>query len=397
MGCDNMITSMLFYLIVFVVCIIGFYISEHLVKKQQKFSTIFAFMSILIISLVAGLRGEDVGVDVKVYIINYCQIAQYMKKLSDVLNSSMLNIGGEIGFGLLLYICTRFKYSVQLILFFIQLLTVYPIYKACTLIKTKHEKFSITLGMATYLFLYFNNTLNNMRQSVAIAFMILGMSLITVNKKKIKNYIPFIIAIFFHKSSLIGIMLLAIIKYLYYNKKKMKKLPIFILNISIISIPLLIQSLYNLAVRLGLSNDHFDYYADVFIFRSIEKNWFTEPFSLYSLAFVLFIILFSLVLIFGKEKYKDENDNSDENFYTNIVLYGYLIYLIVLFSFKTMYGIRISIMLDMFNIIALPLTISHSKYKISKIILVTLLILCWFILIIKLGWSGSHVYSFFKY
>ncbi len=391
-----MIQSTVFYLLIFFTCTVCFFISERLNKNQQKYSKIFAAFAIILISLIAGLRGEDVGVDVKVYITNYCKIAENLTGLKSILNNNILNIGNEYAFGILLYLCTRFKHSVQIILFLIQFLTVLPIYKACTTIKHKYNNFSITFSMMVYMFLYFNNTLNNMRQSIAIGFLILGtvLGISNENKNRFIKYIPFIIAILFHKSAIIGILLLFIIKFLYFNKKKLNKFLIIVLNLIIVAIPIIIQPLYELMVRFGLSNSHFDYYADIFIFKSTEKDWFINPLSLYSLAFLVFILCFSVILICNCKSITNKEEENNKVFFANIVLYGYLIYTIILFAFKTMYGIRISIMLDMYNIIALPLCLKDKKN--SMIVTSIILLICWLTLVIRLGWSGSNIYTFFN-
>ncbi len=391
-----MIISIMFYLTVFVFSIICFYISEHLPIYQKKYSGIIALIGILIICLVAGLRGYDVGVDVKVYIIKSCTIAKNFNNIWDLFNATSINIGSEYIYGILLYICTRFNYSVQLLLFAIQLFTIWPIYKACKIIKNKYYDFSITLAMTTYIFLYFNNTLNMMRQSISIAFIILGVAYMVVNKNKLKGWISFIIAIFAHKSGFIGIILLLLLMYLFKNKKSLKKVFVILLNIAIVSIPIGIQSLYNLMIRFGINNDHFDFYNDVFITKKVDKEWFTNPFSTYSLSFLVFVAIFAIFLIFSKiksNKNKNTEKREDMLLFSNIVLYGYLIYIVILFSFKTMYGLRISMFLDMFNIIALPLCVACNKKYLPVIYVAQ--IICWFVLIMKLGWSGSNIYTFF--
>lgn len=391
-----MILSLVFYLVVFAITILCFYLSEHLTKEQQKYSKYISFVGILFICLVAGMRGKDVGIDVKNYIVNYCNIAKNYNRLYDIFNSVYLDIGNEYLFGFLLYICTRFNNSVQLLLFALQFLTIWPIYIACELFKKKYKEFSITFAMSIYLFLYFNNSLNMMRQSVAVAFIILGVVSIIVNKNKIKNCIPFIVAILAHKSSLIGIMLVLLIVYLYKNRIRLKNIFVILLNLLIINIPICIQFCYNILIKYKISNEHYNFYNDIFITKNVDREWFVNPFSNYSLSFIAFIIIFTTFIILSnikKNKNKNTEEKEDKLLFSIIVLYGYYIYLSILFSFKTMYGIRISIFLDMFNIIALPFCVSKNK---KYLLLVSIsLVACWMILIMRLGWSGSNIYSFY--
>ena len=393
-----MLLSMFFYLLVFFVCISGIYISEHLKPEQRKYAVFIAGLSLLFVSLIAGVRGADVGVDVRVYIIKNCELAKQITSFTGLINNTTLNIGIELVYGLLLYICTRFRYSVQLLLFSLQLLTIVPIYIACSTIKRKYDNFSITLAIMVYLFLYFNNSLNIMRQSVAVAFLILGISMMIDKSKKIgiKKYVPFIIAILFHKTTILGILLLLCIKLISYNRGKINKMLVILLNAVILCIPVFIERLYLLSLELGIRSINLDYYADMFIYKTVNKGWIGTSLSFYSLSFVAFIIFFAIFLIINTIKNNKKEMLNDMVFFRNIVLYGYLIYLVILFSYKTMYGIRISLMLDMFNIIALPMCIANSNNeKIKKTLLIIIIVVCWYMLIMKLGWSGSNIYKFF--
>jgi flagellar biogenesis protein FliO len=62
---------------------------------------------------------------------------------------------------------------------------------------------------------------------------------------------------------------------------------------------------------------------------------------------------------------------------------------------STMYGMRFSVFYDFFLILAIPLSCRGESATVKKALVLMLLLIIWFIWIIRMGWSGSAIYLFY--
>ena len=141
--------------------------------QEISFKCAVAF-AIAIPCIVAGLRGLGVGTDIAVYAKPLFDLAMEHVSFSDYLGSSWWRVWTyvspsdfEIGFSTIVWLAARLTGSFNVLLFAIQLLTIYPIYKAASLMVDKEH---LWIAFLIYLFMFFNSTLNLMRQWIGIAF-----------------------------------------------------------------------------------------------------------------------------------------------------------------------------------------------------------------------------------
>lgn len=404
-----LIISSIKYLAVFIVALFFFKISEQCyshytltsqstrfifnlrISKQRLIGFLCALIGILMLSLFAGLRAKDVGVDTSGYPETFMRIASGSRTFSDFI-SNCSDVANEPLGALLVYFCSRITKNTGLLLFSYQFLTVTLVYFAALKL---NKKISICDSMAIYLFLFFNNSLNMMRQSVGCAFIFYGMAMLMEQKRfSIKAIVAILIALLFHKSSIYGIILVLPVYLSFSFKKNWIKYGVYA---AVLCMPVLLNSISSI-VRQFTNDAHILYYLDVFISGKIERDWFVNPFSLYSIVYIL-VALGTLALpyifrtsVFGKTSSLQIDANTARIItrLRTMNMVGFLIYIVVLFSMKTMYGMRFSIFFDYFYMLSIPLSIGNNKNK--RMILYSFLIIVWFIWIMRMGWSGSSLY-----
>ena len=176
-------------------------------KKDQALGIVISAFSILVLTWLCGVRDFSIGTDIRVYGYNSFNIAANSLNLQQYLNSLNSIYGGsgntEYGYLALNYIISRFTSNAHIFLFVLGLIINSVIFIAFYLFKYQR---SITLSWLTFCFLFFGTTLNLLRQSVALAFVLLGIALLYKKKNK-KSLISFIIAVLSHTSTIFAFLI----------------------------------------------------------------------------------------------------------------------------------------------------------------------------------------------
>jgi len=172
------------------VYLLGFAASLALIayaeKKRLPVFLAFSAAALLIPFLIAGLRAPQVGTDVMVYVRPLTQAAISSDSLEAFFQSywfadwrNLYVQDYEIGFSLLVYTVAKLTHSLPAVLFSIQALITVPIYVA---LARNRKQVPVWLGMAVFYLLFFNSTLNMMRQWAAMGFLLLAFQMLTERK-----------------------------------------------------------------------------------------------------------------------------------------------------------------------------------------------------------------------
>lgn len=207
------------YIIFFLTSCLLIWLSE---KCQSRFiGKIVAFVAILLPCILAGMRADTIGTDVKVYVEPIYNAAKQSSSFSSYMNESWFYgwrykyvHDFEIGFIALVYLIEKLGGSIGTVLFFIHTLIVAPIYLG---LKRINRQYPICLGMFIFYMLFYNASLNMMRQWIAMAILFYGLSYLFANEKK-KYFIVVIAACLFHTSALMGVVIYAL--YIYSQKQR---------------------------------------------------------------------------------------------------------------------------------------------------------------------------------
>ncbi len=196
----------------FALCEIISLLINHKGNKTKGF-LIGSVSIVIILSLVAGLRSSSVGTDTAGYALNLYDLACEKKSFISFYSSSWyrvwrwVNVNSfEIGYLLIVWIARKLG-SFQFLLFINSILIVGPFYYA--LAKKKDELY-IPICLAFYMLVYFNVSLNLMRQCVAVSFVFLAVVALYNPKKSMLQqqsaYVSLLIALLFHSSAIIGLV-----------------------------------------------------------------------------------------------------------------------------------------------------------------------------------------------
>ena len=145
------------YIVCFLISCSFFWLSEKCKGKFAKNG--IAIIAILIPCLLAGLRADTIGTDVKVYVEPMYNAAKESHTLSAYMNQRWFVIWRymyvnkfEIGFSLMVFLIQKLGGSFAMVLFFIQLLIIAPIYVG---LKKIHKPYPICFGMFVFYCLFY--------------------------------------------------------------------------------------------------------------------------------------------------------------------------------------------------------------------------------------------------
>ena len=171
------------------------YIASKSKSNIMKF--IFSILSILVPSILAGIRADTVGVDIRGYGIAHYNSARIARSFYDFITVHG-NLRFESGWFTLTYISTKIFNSLNWNLFFYNLLNCTCFYIGAW----KHRKFApLPLIMLIFFLMQYNSTYNLMRQSAACSIIFMGFD--TLEKKQYLKFCLYIIAATsFHTSAI---------------------------------------------------------------------------------------------------------------------------------------------------------------------------------------------------
>lgn len=215
------------YLVSFSISIIIFFSISTWNRKGIGF-WFWTIAALLIPCFLAAFRAESIGTDVVGYAKPLFDLASRSSSFSDFNNAHWYRYWRdaspadfEQGYVFLVWISAKLFHSFPALLFFTQALTIVPILAA--LLKSG-GKYTVPFGMATYFFLYFNVSLNMMRQWIAMAFVIYSLVALYKRGDSFSSQIPcfmgILLASLFHYSALFGVLSLLLLHlFARYNNK----------------------------------------------------------------------------------------------------------------------------------------------------------------------------------
>lgn len=175
--------------------------------KGTFLSVVLVGFAIAILSALAGARDEGVGTDTLGYGTWLYSQAESNEGLSDYLAIAM---GGtwnmDVLFAVAAYIAVRLTHSIFWYYFFIEALSLIPVYCAISIVSRGNR---VWFSFLVYLLVFYALSLNAMRQSIAMGFVILAFALL-MTKRKAKAILFIIIAALFHKTAVIAFGLAAL-------------------------------------------------------------------------------------------------------------------------------------------------------------------------------------------
>lgn len=185
------------YIMTFVSSCFLLYLAD---KKQFKnVNSFLVIIALLIPSIIAGVRDYTIGTDVLLYGNNWFEKAvSYDSMYQYVLKAKEYSVG--MGYATVNYVVSRFSHSPHMFYFIYELLQLTVLYRALQVYK---DKIDISYAFLVYYFLFFNNSLNILRQAMAIVLVLYSYKF-AKNNKILKFVITIIVAYSFHSSAVVG-------------------------------------------------------------------------------------------------------------------------------------------------------------------------------------------------
>jgi len=331
-------------------CIVG----EYYLNRNSKLGKFFFFLAVFVVSVLAGVRDDNIGTDISFYAKPVFNSALRSSNLLEfILECSYV----EPLYCVTAYVVSRFTSDIHWLYFFSGFIIYFFVMKG---IQNYRRQISITVAWIVFLFLYYCDTLNIMRQFMAVAIAFWGFKYV-FSKKYIRYIIVTAVACLFHNTALISFLIFAV--YLILNKRNT-----FFMRVVLVLGAALIGIFYSVVlewlVNLGIvTAKYLKYINNSYVF-SLNPAILRLPF--------LFAILLSYKM-FGKGNGRlSEFDGSADGDFIIIMLFIDIITAQMRAIMPTLY--RISFMFGIYRSVAYSRVCCLSKGN-NKIILIIFLVM----------------------
>lgn len=247
-------------------------------SKKDKYTIFFlSIVCILIPSILGGLRDTSIGTDVRAYVSWDFNAAL---REDNIIGFISKRSAREIFYLAISFLTTKLTGNINVLLFVMQLISMTGVYIGAY----KHKKYiPMPIVLTIYLLLYYNDSLNLVRQFMALSILFAGID--NIEKSNYKNFVIYVIlAAMFHKTALIALVLVVMHWYLKKCKgKKMNAREVLFVFGMIIVITFFSQ-IYSLLAKIGVISTKYFYY---FEHESVSNNSLEKILYLLEICFVL--------------------------------------------------------------------------------------------------------------
>ena len=324
---------MLIYFITFILAFIFSFLSQKYDKNNKFIMLLLSIIAITIPSILAALRMSSVGSDTSTYSNLIFKRIINCNNINDIKTNIVNGLNIEFLYGLLIFIISRFTTNIHIFYFVVEFIILSFIYKTSYDNKNINKNYSIIYLL--FLLLFYNKSLNIMRQAIAISIFVYSVKY--VYKRNLLKYLFLIlIATGFHTTAIVAIFVYPIINIIEGKYKSLKKIFLLLLFVLLI---LNLKNVINIfIINLGILNKKYlDYFNN-------------ESGKIISLDYISMFVILLYYIIF--EKNKNIINNNIYIFTIGILLYslgfyanwlwriGYYYYYllpIIISGFKTKY------------------------------------------------------------
>lgn len=369
------------YLLVFILIAIFSFAAQHTRNKYAK--VVLYFFAIFIPSIISGLRHETIGTDVLYYGKDFFKAAYDSKNYLDFLNVlKQREIFGDLAFHTLNFIISKTIGNFQFALFTYTFITE-VFFLLSFLILQKKYKIDATLGMVLIHLMFYNLSLNLLRQSIAVS--IIFYSIVNLlDNKYIKTIFFGFFGFTFHSSSIIILLIVAVFYLVYSSKKRYNIISSFVFILLFGCLFFVSPYLIKFLVNIGMLKEGFLNYLPGGIYDTGE-HFSKRVLFIPSLLTCTNFLFYS----FPTKKYKMHR----------FFLLMSAVYLIFSFgNFMSIHFIRISYFFVPFTIVCQLLNMSNMDYGLKRsyqIFIIAVLTAIWFYEIVVLNFNQTTPYKFY--
>lgn len=357
---------MLIYLITFFLSYVLLRIGQNKKNKLQR--NVCIIIAILLPSILAGCRDYSIGTDVLIYGNRWFRYAvTSQQNFAEYIRWAVASSIGGVYAGVN-YFVAMFTENTHWFYFFLSMLTSSLVYKA---VKDNDDLIDVPFAMLTYNLLFYNQSLNLLRQSLAVAFG--ACAFIYIRKqKKISFIICAMLALFTHSSAIVIITLYII--YITINGKfgNIVKAGILIgAGVSVVGFASITQML----IQIGILSSRYEHY----IYDVQRGGGYVRLF--------LLCVPYLVLLVFCMRKTEFEKEKNA------LAIFLAMATIFSLLAFRLAHIARIAIYFDIYLIFSIPYIAQNCKYTIkgqrknlNQLILVCFMLVYWiFVYVIRKG------------
>lgn len=376
-------------MIIYIVCFIFSLIFSYGYEKSNI--KLLMAISLFFPVAIAAFRADIIGTDVQVYARQLYNIAINSKNFDEFLNMKWYAIWRfkevsefELGYTILVYLSAKLK-SFAFLLGCTQFLTIFPLYLSLNRYKNRY-KYIVTIGLSIYYLLFFNMSLNMMRQWIAMTMIMLAYVYLK-DSKYVQSTIIFIIAVLFHRTAIIGLGVLITYVLLRKNKREIfLKFSTKRYNLNIVIfitiITLLITTVLSNSFRIMLTNllglSDYSTYVNGTVAISINQIYTDIP------------VLLLFLMIWKRRKNIEDYTFLTFCVFSNIVLSQ--------LSSVMAYSSRIVLYISVFKMLIVPIYLNNLQGRLKKIITLILILLLysiyWYYTYVIKGTDATVPYVF---
>ena len=138
---------------------------KKIINKKNKFFSISCLIfAMVLLSILAALRGDTIGTDIKTYVIKYFDEAGKYDSFISYL-SCYPSEYVEPGYKLFTFVISRFTNDLHFLHFAI---CVFELSFVCAYLWENRQKMSISIGLLVFMLMQYNICFNAIRQSMAM-------------------------------------------------------------------------------------------------------------------------------------------------------------------------------------------------------------------------------------
>ena len=376
-------------MIIYIVCFIFSLIFSYGYEKSNI--KLLMAISLFFPVAIAAFRADIIGTDVQVYARQLYNIAINSKNFDEFLNMKWYAIWRfkevsefELGYTILVYLSAKLK-SFAFLLGCTQFLTIFPLYLSLNRYKNRY-KYIVTIGLSIYYLLFFNMSLNMMRQWISMTMIMLAYVHLK-DSKYVQSTIIFIIAVLFHRTAIIGLGVLITYVLLRKNKREIfLKFSTKRYNLNIVIfitiMTLLITTVLSNSFRMMLTNllglNDYSTYVNGTVAISINQIYTDIP------------VLLLFLMIWKRRKNIEDYTFLTFCVFSNIVLSQ--------LSSVMAYSSRIVLYISVFKMLIVPIYLNNLQGRLKKIITLILILLLysiyWYYTYVIKGTDATVPYVF---
>lgn len=389
----SMIKSIAIYGMFFVATLAFVMVAENELKHKKRFPFyVVSFFALLIPCVLAGLRADTVGTDVKVYADPIFRAAA-QRSFSEIHDFYTYV---EVGYRALALLVSRVTNELGVFLAISEFAIILPIYIVA------YKRRSITpmwVTIALYLCLFYCASFNLMRQCISAALLLLALQYYE-EKKYNKMLLCIVVGFTFHSSILIGIAVYAV-SYFITKFKKLSTQWLAVVGMAIVAVAVFSSwsVVLSWAIDNGILPEKYNTYLTIFngTYGMSQSYYFELTTSNY--IEVGYRLLFAMIGILFATQAVRRGYARDIMMHITAVIICALVELMTMVVLHSSYGLRIVWNNEFSLLLMLPALLQKRNIALRRtnlrVIAVVLSVVSFFAIgFIVLGWHGVTPFEF---